>query len=75
LIETEVDAPGHARIVDVVGDLLEGVVVERQAENGGVRQRDVERKATEQGFGHGPGSVARGRVRRSIARKARRRYE
>src|SRR4051812_9062294 len=46
LVEPEVNAAVHARIVDVGGDLRKPFVLEAQAREGGVRHYDASRQFT-----------------------------
>src|ERR1051326_8811715 len=62
LVEAEVNPTIDARIVDVVRDLLQLIVVQHHTRHGGVRQGDGMVGATEKALEHRPRRVASGRM-------------
>jgi hypothetical protein len=59
LIEAEVNAAVDARRVDIVGDVLERFVLERDTGDGRVRQRDGGKLVAEIRLGHATGGITR----------------
>src|SRR5215216_6432295 len=75
LIEAEMNAAVHARVIDVLRDLPEAAVLKHDAGNCRIVERDEVMACAEQTLEHFTRSTARAAVRRSVAREARRDHE
>src|SRR5688572_2885970 len=71
LIETEMNAAIHARIIDVLGDVTEGAIGECHAGNARTGKDDGIAVLAEDVLGYAPRRVARGGMSGWVSRKTR----
>ena len=75
LVEAEVNSTVDARVVDVAGDLPEGAVLERDASDRRIAERDEMMARAEHALEHLTSRATRASMRRCVAREARCKHE